>query len=399
MGMNATAIDAAEISTQYQCIGSCGNGPQRDMVPQIEILAPGAGTSMTAVNTYLKPSPYINGIVYSLYWACSDQDGTSSHYTWANFDNQIASDGWAVAGKKIMVVLGGVTYGGTDSICYGGGGWGTTGVGNYGTPAYVWTALGSSNYVSCSGQQIPNYLNAAYLNSYKNWVSATLAHLAAASYGSNIGYVRVAWGKGGETTPIANWDVAGNCPDGSGNNTLTTDWGYTLSGWEAFLQNGMTFEAGLGSPLQLMISITPMGPSGGSQATVPNFTAPVAASLHIGFGTQGLMASDVNNISGCGGNWCNLFATYAGQVPLETQTYYQSCASTNESGTCSSMAIATGTLDPLLVWAGKGHATSFEMYYEDACAMLCPGYSMTGYAAYPQANYLAAMQNLENGNF
>jgi len=207
----------------------------------------------------------------------------------------------------------------------------------------------------------------------------------------------VAWGKGGETTPTANWDAAGSCPDGSGHNTLTNDWGYTLAGWESFLQGGMTYEAGLGSPLQLMISITPMGPSGGSQAAVPNFTAPIAASLHIGFGTQGLMASDVNNVAGCGGNWCSLFATYSGQVPLETQTFYQSCAAVNESGTCPSMAVTTGTLDPLLIWSAQQGTTTFEMYYEDACAMLCPGYAVAGYAGYPQAGYLGALMDVVGG--
>jgi hypothetical protein len=398
-GASTTAIDAAETSTKYQCASPCGTGPVRDVVPQIEILAPGAATSVPAVNTYLKPSPYIHGIVYSLYWSCSDQDGTSAHYTWANFDNQVIADGWAAAGKKIMVVLGGVTYGGSDANCYGGGGFGTSGVGNYGTPAYVWTALGSANYTSCSGEQIPNYLNSAYLNNYRNWIAATLAHLAGSAYAESIQYVRVAWGKGGETTPTANWDASGNCPDGSGNNTLTTDWGYTLSGWETFLRNGMTFEAGLNLPLQLMISITPMGTSGGSQATVPNFTAPIAASLGIGFGTQGLMVSDVNNVAGCGGNWCNLFASYKGQVPLETQTFYQSCAPSNESGSCPSMATTTGPLNPLLTWAAKEHVTTFEMYYEDALAMLAPGFSSSGYAAYPQPNYMAAMRSVVGGNF
>src|SRR5262249_12058188 len=158
-----------------------------------------------------------------------------------------------------------------------------------GTPAYVWSALGSSNYVNCSAatgtQRIPNYLNSAYKNNYKNWIAATLAHLASSSYASSIGYVRVAWGKGGETTPIANWDWPAMCPDGGGHNTLTNDWGYTLAGWESFLNDGMTFEAGINPHLQLMISITPMGTRTGSQSVVPDFTAPIAASLHIGFGS------------------------------------------------------------------------------------------------------------------
>jgi hypothetical protein len=375
----------------------------RDVVPQIQILAPGTGTSVPAVNAYLKASPYISGIVYSLYWSCSDQDGTLAHYAWTNFDSQVISDGWAAAGKKIVVVLGGVTYDGNDNICYGGTGFGTGGVGNYGTPAYVWSALGSSNYASCTAngqtQQIPNYLNSAYNTNYRNWIRAALTHLASSTYARSIEYVRIAWGKGGETTPISNWDQAGLCPDGLGNNTLTTDWGYTLTSWESFLSQGMSFEAGLNSGLPLMISITPMGASGGSQNVVPDFTAPIAASLQIGLGTQGLAQADVNNCAGSAGDWCNLFNTYKGQVPLETQTLYNSCAASNMSGSCSNLSILTGPLDPLLLWAARNHGTTFEMYYEDALAMIEPGYNSSGYAAYPQPNYLAALQNVVSGNF
>jgi hypothetical protein len=226
-----------------------------------------------------------------------------------------------------------------------------------------------------------------------------LQHLAGAPYARSIGYVRVGWGKGGETTPIGNWNQAGMCPDGGGNNTLTTDWGYTLSGWESFLQQGMTLEASANRKLQLMVSITPMGQDAGSQDRVPDFVAPIAASLHIGFGTQGLGAADLNNCAGSSGDWCNLFHSYQGKVPLETQTLFNSCAASNMSGACSSLATLTGPLDPLLTWAAQNDVNTFEMYYQDACAMLCPGYSTAGYANYPQPGYLAALANVVGGNF
>jgi hypothetical protein len=56
-------------------------------------------------------------------------------------------------------------------------------------------------------------------------------------------------------------------------------------------------------------------------------------------------------------------------------------------------------LNPLLMWAAQNHATTFEMYNQDALAMLAPGYSSSGYAAYPQPNYLAAMESVVGGNF
>ena len=186
---------------------------------------------------------------------------------------------------------------------------------------------GVLNYVTCGTQQVPNYYAAAYQTNYRNWIAATLAHFAASSYASNIEYIRIAPGKGGEDTPTSTWDTAGQCVDGGGNNTFEADWHYELNAppdansWLTYLQNFMTWEAGLGSRFQLMVSITPMGYSGQSQATVGNFLAPVATGLGIGFGTQGLMASDVNNVAGCGGNWCNLFAASGGKVPLETQTF------------------------------------------------------------------------------
>jgi hypothetical protein len=401
LGADLGALDNALTRATYVCGSWCGLGPKSD-APKIQILAPGAGVTIAAVNTYLKPSPYVGGIVYTLWWSCSDQDGTAAHYSWTSFDSQVISDGWAAAGKKISVVLGGVTYGGSDNVCYGSG-WGTTGLGNYATPAYVWTGLGAANYTTCTSsgqtQRIPNYLNAAYSSNYQNWVAAALRHLAGSAYASSIGYVRVAWGKGGETTPIASWNQAGMCPDGGGNNTLTTDWGYTLSGWENFLQQGMTFEAALKVKLQLMISITPMGPDAGSQGRVPDFIAPIAAVLHIGFGTQGLASADLNNCAGSAGDWCSLFHAYQGKVPLETQTLFNSCAASNMSGSCSSLATQTGPLDPLLTWAAQNHGTSFEMYYQDACAMLCPGYSVAGYASYSQAGYLAALANVVGGNY
>jgi len=400
LGVNLGALDNALTRAAYVCGTWCGLGPKSD-APKIQILAPGAGVTVTAVNTYLKPNPYISGIVYTLWWSCSDQDGTSAHYSWSSFDSQIASDGWAAAGKKIIVVLGGVTYGGSDNICYGSG-WGTSGLGNYATPAYVWAGLGASNYTTCTSlvtQRIPNYLNSAYAANYQNWVAATLQHLAASPYASSIGYVRVGWGKGGETTPISGWNQTGMCPDGGGNNTLTTEWGYTLSGWESFLQQGMTVEAAANRRLQLMVSLTEMGQDAGSQDRVPDFIAPIAASLHIGFGTQGLSSADINNCAGAGADWCNLFHAYQGKVPLETQTLFNSCAASNENGGCSSLATLTGTLDPLLTWAAQNHVNTFEMYYQDACAMLCPGYSAAGYAAYPQPGYLAALANVVGGNF
>ena len=125
----------------------------------------------------------------------------------------------------------------------------------------------------------------------------------------------------------------------------------------------------------------------GSPTTqVPDYAAPIAASMGIGFGSQGFELSDLTGYPACTADWCNLFSRYAGQAPLELQTYLQSCP----DNSC-----ATGSLVNLLPFAISHHATVFEIYYQDWLVGFAPGYP--GNSQYG-TSYSQVLTNAANSN-
>jgi len=113
-----------------------------------------------------------------------------------------------------------------------------------------------------------------------------------------------------------------------------------------------------------MVGPTPMGIP---NTQLPNLMVPEAVAAGIGFGTQGLEASDITGFPACTANWCNLFATYTGDVaPLELQTLNQSCPSLTGTGiTCTGQQGSTGPLPALLYFSAPNFPTVYELYYQD----------------------------------
>ena len=306
-----------------------------------------------SVQTYLMNNPAVTGANLAIEWGVIDQGPTANpQYNWSAVDALIVP--WATAGKKVNLIVW-ANSDNTAATC-------TNGVpsttGNCGIPNYVWTALGPSNYVTCNtqygNQQIPNYLNqAAFQLPYQQFMAAMMQ-----KYGSdpNIGYIRFGLGHGGETYPIANWNDTSAC------GKAFAAWGITITTWESYLVGMLNYEANLRSPKQLMVGVTPMG---SPTTTVPDYVAPIAAPMNVGFGSQGFELSDITGYPSCTADWCNLFARYAGQAPLELQTYLQSCP----DNTCT-----TGSLVNLIPFAVSHHATILEIYYQDWLVAFAPGY-------------------------
>ena len=123
----------------------------------------------------------------------------------------------------------------------------------------------------------------------------------------------------------------------------------------------------------------------GNSNYLPDVAAPVAAASHIGLGNQGLQASDVGNCVGANADWCNNAAAFANRVPVQMQTFNQSCP-VGASG-CSDVSVQTGALPPLLTFAMQHHAAIVELYQNDwltAYDPTNPYYGVYG-AAYAQA--------------
>lgn len=308
------------------------------------------------VPTYLFNNSTVNGATIGIEWGGSDQGPSagSSQYDWTYPDAQMQP--WVQAGKKVNFVVW-ANADNSKNACGPEGQYGTNNIGNCAIPTYVWTALGSSNYTTCTSQygtqQLPNYFATAFQSNYQKFMVAVIQHYQG---NPNIGYIRFGLGHGGESLPVAGWnDTTTACGQ-----AYVNAWGLTIQTWENYLSSMLNYQGSLNSPVQLMVGVTPM-----NGATVPDYVAPIAVQNNIGFGSQGLEATDVNNCSGSTADWCSLFGQYTGQVPLELQTIGQSCP----TGTCT-----TGSLVDLIPFAVTNHATVFEIYYQDWLTAYDPNY-------------------------
>ena len=347
-----TATSVADSTKSATAVVSVAPAPSAKV--SLEVLFPPTNPNTSdfkAVQQYLMSNPVVSGGNLTLEWGMIDQG--NGQYDWSSIDAEIVP--WQAAGKKVNLIV----WANSDSTvatCSNGQ---TSTTGNCAVPAYVWKSLGPSNYTTCvtqyGTQQIPNYLDrASFQLPYQQFMAAVIQ-----KYGSNseIGYIRFGLGHGGETYPVTGWNsTTAAC------GKAFTAWGVTVTTWETYLAGMMSYEATLHSTKQLMVGVTPMG---APNTVVPDYVAPLAVPMHVGFGSQGFQLSDITEYPNCTANWCNLFAQFAGQAPLELQTYLQSCP----DNSC-----ATGSLVTLVPFAISHHATVLEIYYQDWLLAFDPSY-------------------------
>ena len=357
-----TATSVADSSKSATAVVSVS--PSSSGKVSLEVLFPPTNPNTSdfkAVQQYLMSNPVVSGGNLTVEWGMIDQGPTTNpQYDWSSIDSEIIP--WAATGKKVNLVV----WANSDSTvatCSNGT---ASPTGNCAIPAYVWKSLGSANYTSCvtqyGTQQIPNYLDrASFQIPYQEFMAAVIQ-----KYGSDldIGYIRFGLGHGGETYPATGWNTAtAAC------GKAFAAWGVTVTTWESYLASMLNYEASLHATKQLMVGVTPMGTP---NTLVPDYVAPLAVPMNIGFGSQGLQQSDITNYPNCTANWCSLFAQFTGQAPLELQTYLLSCP----DNSCT-----TGSLVNLVPFAVSHHATVLEIYYQDwlvAFDPLYPGNSQYG---------------------
>jgi len=298
--------------------------------------------------------PLVSGAVLRVEWSDFDlgdaKTGTHTKYDFRIIDEIIAP--WLAAGKTANLVLHAVPYAGPPNCPERGtGSNGANGAGNCAMPAWMWTALGESNYVTCDGARAPNFFAPAYQSNYQAAITALVKHYAA---NSGIGYIRPGLGKGGEINLPRGWqDPSTPCGE-----AYTRRWGYTIgdsarSTWNAYLQNMLEFEGTLTSSKHLMVSITPVQAPGVNPQEVSDFIAPIAVKNGIGFGNQGLSAQSMRDCTGMQADWCALFDRFQGKVPLELQTLGRSCPAGD--GQCGETGNAEGPR-----WKGRPGAGPWQ---------------------------------------
>jgi Putative Ig domain len=305
------------------------------------------------VQKYLLNNPLVAGVDLWLEWASADLGPTSNpQYDFSSYDAEIAP--WIAAGKKVNIVVWAVS----DTPI------------NNATPQYVLNNLGSSNITSCAGEKIPNYFNSAFQLPYQAFMTQVIKH-----YGGNgsIGYIRIGLGRGGETFPAQNF---GTDPCTS---TFVNKWGWSDTTWTNYVNAMLTYEGKLKSPKQLMVGIDSVDTN-----SMPDAEAAAAISLKIAFGNQGMKATDITNYPHCSSDWCDLFAEYKSDEPLELQ----SIALSSPEG-----APPVGSLVDLLPFAVQNHATVLEIYCYDWLLAFDPNYpGNSTYGAAYASTFKAAAQ-------
>ena len=173
----------------------------------------------------------------------------------------------------------------------------------------------------------PVYYSPGYKDNYKTFVGALLNR-----YGrtSNVGYIRFGLSRGGEAFPTCLTEMMQQ----GGYSTLSQ----FNTVWENYISEMTAFQQGIPHTVQLMAALNQYGWP--TQWAVCDWEANNAVALGFGFGSQGLQLSDTVNYAGghCSSDWCAMFSTYLGRVPLEVQTIAASDPA-NTPGSTGSMTV------------------------------------------------------------
>jgi len=320
------------------------------------VLAPGpTGPLAGAVSQYLVSNPDVCGAAVFVSWQQVDRGpGANPRYDWSAVQSAIAP--WEAAGKTVNLIVSGASEGGDVQRS---------------TPAWIQAQV---QMISCAGKNPPTpvYWQPGYASNWRSFIVATVNQFASDPH---IGYLRFGLGTGGEGLASA----------GTKNPGCLAQWnaaGYQLE-WPAYVHQLIAFEGSLHASHQLMVAINTF-----DAIPPPETVAQEASQNGIGFGMEGLQASDVTAISGgqpCGhSNWCATFTQFAGTVPLHLQTLYQSDPSgAPATGSEPPGIVRVGPLPPLLTAGLSVRAQIFELYAQDWLIAFDPQYP--GYAAYHAA--------------
>ena len=320
------------------------------------VLAPGPTSPLAGpVNQYLIGNPDVCGAAIFVSWQQVDRGpGANPCYDWSAVQSAIAP--WEAAGKTVNLIVWGASEGGTMQRS---------------TPEWVQSQV---QMINCGGKTAPTpvYWQPGYANNWRAFIVATVNQFASDPH---IGYLRFGLGTGGEglanagtKTPncLAQWNAAGY-----------------QTAWPAYVRQLIDFEGSLHASHQLMVALNTFDANPSPQAV-----AQEASQNGIGFGMEGLQASDAVAISAgqpCGdSNWCAVFTQFEGTVPLHLQTLYQSDPSgAPATGSEPRGIVRVGPLPPLLQAGLTVHAQIFKLYAQDWLIAFDPRYP--DYAQYHAA--------------
>jgi len=281
-------------------------------------------------------------------WSKSDRGpGSGKRYDFESVDEEISP--WLKAGKMVNLIVWAVS----DQH------------GQMATPDYV---LSKGPTVECEKfGRVPVFWDKAFRNNYKDFMAAVVE-----KYGSdpNVGYIRFGLGAGGETFPACQFALK--------------RYGMSPSVWQDYIFDMLDYEKSLHSERLLMVGINSFG-----QVRDPGFPHELAAhavKLGIGIGSQGLRREDMDADArgeACTVDWCNLFRSYRGKIPLELQSARPSHPDGSDPG----------SLVDMLAFALKMRVQILEILLPDWLLAYDP--RSPGYEQY-HSQYQHALENAAN---
>ena len=312
---------------------------------------------------YVLTSPLVDGVSAPLLWSMVDKGpGTSGkQYDWSEYDAAIQP--YIAHGKKVNVLVWSISESGVND--------GNSA--NHATPAYVMQSAAS---VVCSGfpgdgtqsGRYPVVWDPNFETNYEKFITEVLKHYHGDPH---IGYIRFGLFGGAAAHPYCETELTPFLPSGKSFTDACQDFGSQILSYVR--SQGPTFPV-----------IAPFA-AYNSQLSWADAEAEAGIANGFGLGYQGLRASDISTYPVCGGDWCNLFSTYAGVTPpplFELQTVGQS----DPSGTCTPSCFDgdhqkdTGALPPLISFAVSHDVKALEIYTNDLLLALDPNYP--GYSEY-----------------
>ena len=210
-------------------------------------------------------SPNIAAVDVNMNWVSVEpQQGV---FNWQPADKEIAA--WAAQGKKFTIIARFINEG--QGNCNG----------FQLMPA--WEMARVPHFCSTTGQVIPDYFDPTFSADLKAYAQAIARHIAASPYRSNLLYIRLGIGMGGEGFPVPNPTNA-NTAD----KAQLQNYGYTPTAWAAWQKELMTYYKSVFPSTTIIYPINGQDsdPATGQDVSVEN--ANWAAANGFGIGQQGL---------------------------------------------------------------------------------------------------------------
>jgi hypothetical protein len=262
----------------------------------------------------------------------------------------------------------------------------------------VTTTANINSATACGGSQCTSQLLVAgfpapetpILMAKKAFRAALLAHIAAAPYASQVVYLRVCIGEGGE-----NWSRNYQQLEllvGNNQTRMQNQWLEYL-----YLSESLAVSVWKTSGVSFPLDGSFEGGNFGLSSSAADTMASYAASLNMGMGQQGIETPDIANFAAgtsCNNDWCHVMQTYPNSPLFEMQSVQESDPS-NVNGAVGSLVY----LLPLYALL-RGHSPIyFEAWSGDLRCAYESGYTdsncTSGFA--PDVAYQNLFQQLQAG--